>query len=267
MKRLVATALISLVFTSGIYTQDLFRRLEIFVGPQRPPVEKLDPVCPKLEFVSSGRPMLDGEFVGFIVRLKGGDQTVTPVLLWFMSAGTLIGGQGTHNPVVDTTGASDSGFITAKVIVGGYAPECVVEGTRSVRIVKRGEPRPLVTTKHLPRGKRDIVTGKFIHFLDLDHRYAAVGIGSRVLYLMLKNPRMECFLAAHQGQELAFSYETSENLADGIEDTFSRLTDVLSQTAPISPPSWAAQEISNTSAADHEKHCADIVTKRIANRR
>ena len=99
-------------------------------SPNEPPVSP----CPKLEINKPQRPIRDGEQVGFTAQLSGGDPKVVPMYNWSLSAGTLLGGQGTRSIGVDSTGAAADKAITATVQLGGFAPECTADAAVTLYI-------------------------------------------------------------------------------------------------------------------------------------
>ena len=81
-----------------------------------------------------------------------------PILLWNTSAGFIKDGQGTRKIEVDTTGAGSipDREIVAQLWVGGYAPECVIQESASVKIIgppvkfgEFGELEPKAFTENL----------------------------------------------------------------------------------------------------------------------
>lgn len=83
------------------------------------------------------RQVREGQPVGFVVNLAGGDPKVAPTIVWNTSAGTITQGQGSRRIIVDTTGAAayPDREIKADVWVGGYAPECVLQGSASTKVI------------------------------------------------------------------------------------------------------------------------------------
>src|SRR5688572_2076312 len=113
------------------------------LSAQTPPTSAPPPVtaaaaspCPKLEIQApSGRVLKDGQTVVLGANISGGDPNVNPTIVWNLSAGTIMGGQGTRSIQVDTTGAGPMREIVADVWLGGYAGECVVQAATSVKVV------------------------------------------------------------------------------------------------------------------------------------
>jgi len=83
------------------------------------------------------QPVRDGKPVSFILNIQGGDQRSQPNIVWSTTAGAIAQGQYTRKIDVDTTGAGASydRTIKADVWVGGYAPECVLQGSASVKVI------------------------------------------------------------------------------------------------------------------------------------
>ncbi|MFL6469114.1 MAG: hypothetical protein ACJ72Z_14245, partial [Pyrinomonadaceae bacterium] len=103
--------------------------------PVNPGVEAPVP-CPKLEIQSaSGRTLRDGQPAAFGANIAGGDSQITPTIIWNISAGSIVDGQGTRSIKVDTTGAGQNREIIAEVWVGGYAAECSVQASASIKVV------------------------------------------------------------------------------------------------------------------------------------
>jgi hypothetical protein len=93
--------------------------------------------CPNVTIqpLNPGR-VTAGQTVGFVANIAGGDPKVVPSVVWNVSAGIITQGQGGRRITVDSTGAGDNPDreIKADVWVGGYAPECVLQGSASIRV-------------------------------------------------------------------------------------------------------------------------------------
>ena len=78
-----------------------------------------------------------GQPVGFMANIAGGDPKVVPSIVWNISAGTITQGQGSRRIVIDSTGAGDTPdrAVKADVWIGGYAPECVLQGSASIKVI------------------------------------------------------------------------------------------------------------------------------------
>jgi hypothetical protein len=72
----------------------------------------------------------------FDTKISGGDPKVVPTVIWSTSAGNITAGQGTSRITVDSTGAGNTPEkeIKAAVWIGGYAPECVLQASATVRV-------------------------------------------------------------------------------------------------------------------------------------
>lgn len=79
----------------------------------------------------------DGAQVLFALNIGGGDSRIQPTILWNLSAGSVKDGQNTRRLTVDSTGAGASfdREIKADVWVGGYAPECVLQASATVKVI------------------------------------------------------------------------------------------------------------------------------------
>lgn len=109
-------------FASGVWAQN-----EKPVPPPPPPVqnpqENQSP-CPQMQIQSQARTVREGQPVTFTARINGGDRSVTPTILWNLSAGLIQDGQGTQRITVDSAGAGMYREIVAELWLSGYAPEC-----------------------------------------------------------------------------------------------------------------------------------------------
>jgi hypothetical protein len=97
-------------------------------NPDKPGQEKGSP-CPQTQIQSQARTIREGQPVAFTARITGGDKNVTPSILWNVSAGSILDGQGTTRIDVDSTGAGEHRAIVAELWLGGYAPECPAQST------------------------------------------------------------------------------------------------------------------------------------------
>jgi hypothetical protein len=79
----------------------------------------------------------DGKPVSFVLNIQGGDPRAQANIVWSTTAGAIAAGQYTRKIDVDSTGAGASydRMIKADVWIGGYAPECVLQGSASVKII------------------------------------------------------------------------------------------------------------------------------------
>ncbi len=130
-------------FASFVYTQPENPRTK----PERtPPPTSSAPaptaatvsLCPKISIQpQGGGPIRDGQTVGFNANINGGDPKVSPIISWNVSAGMIKDGHGTPRIEVDSTGAGASSDrqIIADILIGGYAPECTLQASATVRII------------------------------------------------------------------------------------------------------------------------------------
>ena len=110
---------------------------------QAPPPPKPEPgnaatvsPCPKVEIQSpGGRILREGQPVTFGINISGGDPNVVPTIVWNVSAGSIVSGQGTKSIQVDTSGAGQYREIMADIWLGGYAGECAVQANATVKVV------------------------------------------------------------------------------------------------------------------------------------
>ena len=103
-------------------------------NPQQPQVFP----CPQLNVQTpNSQQIRDGQPVTFIANIAGGDPKIVPTILWDVSAGIISNGQNSRTIVVDTTGAgaAPDREIKAGVWVGGYAPECLLQASATVRVI------------------------------------------------------------------------------------------------------------------------------------
>lgn len=94
--------------------------------------------CPKVMIQSqTAKTVRDGQPITFNANIAGGDPAVQPTLLWNVNAGFIKDGQGTRKIEVDSTGAGSlpEREVVAQLWVGGYAPECLIQESASVKII------------------------------------------------------------------------------------------------------------------------------------
>jgi len=79
----------------------------------------------------------DGQRVYFTANIMGGDPNVVPVIVWNVSAGSIVQGQNMRRIEVDSTGAGGSSDreIKAEPWISGYAPECMVQSFAVVKVI------------------------------------------------------------------------------------------------------------------------------------
>ena len=106
------------------------------VAPAPPPQARVAP-CPRVTVQGTNRPVRDGQPVMFTANIAGGDPKAVPTILWSTSGGVITQGNNTRRIQVDTTGAGEhpSREVRAEVWIGGYAPECLVQGSATVKII------------------------------------------------------------------------------------------------------------------------------------
>jgi len=103
---------------SGDEACEAFSSIAVFVKCPPPP----PPVCPNVYITCPDRVGLD-QPVTFTSSLSGGSGNVTPIYNWTVSAGRIIGGQGTGSIKVDTTGLAGQ-TLRATLSMGGYPLDC-----------------------------------------------------------------------------------------------------------------------------------------------
>jgi len=94
--------------------------------------------CPQLNVqLQAPQQIRDGQPVTFTANIAGGDPHIVPTILWDVSAGIISNGQSSRTIVVDSTGAgaAPQREIKADVWVGGYAPECLLQASATVRVI------------------------------------------------------------------------------------------------------------------------------------
>src|SRR5215207_1988065 len=98
---------------------EAFSSVSVLVNP----CAAVQPVCPAIEIVCPANVAIDQPLT-FSSRATGGvPGDVSPVYNWSVSAGTIIGGQGTSTITVDTTGLGGQ-TVRASLSMGGYNLEC-----------------------------------------------------------------------------------------------------------------------------------------------
>jgi hypothetical protein len=94
--------------------------------------------CPKVTVqAQAAKVVRDGQPVTFLANIAGGDPKVQPMLLWSSTAGYIKDGQGMRKIEVDTTGAGGmpDRELQVQLWVGGYAAECVIQETATIKII------------------------------------------------------------------------------------------------------------------------------------
>jgi hypothetical protein len=109
--------------------------------PSRSPTPTPEPrtaACPRVTVQpQSAKLVRDGQPATFGANINGGDPKVVPTLLWSTSSGYIKDGQGTRRIEVDTTGAGadPERQLSATLWVGGYAAECFIQESASIKII------------------------------------------------------------------------------------------------------------------------------------
>jgi hypothetical protein len=72
-----------------------------------------------------------------MANIAGGDPKVQPTIIWSTSAGAITQGHNSRRIEVDTTGAGSTPDreVRADVWIGGYAPECLVQASGTVKVI------------------------------------------------------------------------------------------------------------------------------------
>jgi len=107
------------------------------VVKERPPAAVNETqACPKIDIQSSsGKVLKDGQQAVFGASIAGGEAHITPTIVWSVSAGSILNGQGTRTINVDTTGAGQNREIVTDLWVGGYAPECASQASTILKVI------------------------------------------------------------------------------------------------------------------------------------
>ena len=106
-------------------------------SPANPAPPTGPPPCPTVSVQAQPNQVHDGQRVSFTANIQGGDQRVSPTIVWNTSGGAITQGANTRRIEVDTTGAGSTSDrqIRVDVWVGGYAPECTLQASGNVRII------------------------------------------------------------------------------------------------------------------------------------
>jgi len=94
--------------------------------------------CPTLSVQAQPQQgVRDGQKVYFTANIIGGDPNVVPVIVWNVTAGSIVQGQNMRRIEVDSTGAGGTPDreIRAEPWISGYAPECTVQSFASVKVI------------------------------------------------------------------------------------------------------------------------------------
>src|SRR5215218_7725693 len=112
-------------------TCQAFSSVSILVNP----CAEVRPVCPAIEISCPTNVAIDQPLT-FTSRYSGGvPANVTPVYNWTVSAGTIIGGQGTDTIKVDTNGLAGQ-TVRASLSMGGYNLECAADCAVNIPLPK-----------------------------------------------------------------------------------------------------------------------------------
>ncbi|MBK9156057.1 MAG: hypothetical protein IPM25_17930 [Chloracidobacterium sp.] len=134
---ILTTFLAAAVFSVVAFAQDPPEQPEP-PKPKEAAAEQKPAPCPKLAVKGpGGRSVRDGAPVIFSAEIAGGDPSITPTILWSVTAGVIKAGQGERRIEVDSTGAGAYRQINAELWVGGYAPECPTTASAMVRVAPR----------------------------------------------------------------------------------------------------------------------------------
>ncbi len=136
---LAVTPVLSVLMCIGAFGQET-------VPPPPSPAVKPSPQagagqvspCPRIEVQSPtgrGGGVREGQPVTFAANIAGGDQNVTPQILWTVNSGVIKDGQQTRRIEVDTTGAGNTRELTADIWIGGYSGECQSQASATVKII------------------------------------------------------------------------------------------------------------------------------------
>lgn len=125
------------VFSSSMVAQDAPEPPEP-PKPKEAAADQKPAPCPKLAVKGPGaRNVRDGAPVIFSAEIAGGDPSVTPTILWSVTAGVIKSGQGERRIEVDSTGAGAYRQIDAEIWVGGYAAECATSASAMIRVAPK----------------------------------------------------------------------------------------------------------------------------------
>lgn len=126
--------------------------------PTPPPSEQKAQPCPNVSVQTSSQMVRDWQPLAFSVNISNGDPRLQPTILWSTTAGTIVRGQYTPRIEVDSTGSGSlpEREIKAEVFVTGFAPECVLQSSATVKVIAAaakfgefGEVPAEIVTKNL----------------------------------------------------------------------------------------------------------------------
>jgi len=207
MKRIVIlslSVLFLLALTEAQSAQDNLKKRPGVVQPQVPtPPQPANPdgkPCPSIGVQSqSGSPIRDGQHVVFVANINGGDQNVQPVIVWNISVGSIIQGQGTRRIEVDTTGAgSNANELRAEVWMSGYAPDCQLQAAGAVKLIAPAT--------------------KFGEFGEVGADALAANIKALADFMTQSNDNVYFIAYAGRNSERGFTYNWMKRIKDALVD-------------------------------------------------
>ncbi|HEX6126563.1 MAG TPA: hypothetical protein VFZ23_14410 [Pyrinomonadaceae bacterium] len=178
----------------------------VFPTPTPTPTPKPSPTgtpgpapCPTVNVQAQpSQPVRDGQRVSFAANIAGGDPKVVPMIIWNTSGGSITQGHNTRRIEVDTTGAGSTDYreVKADVWVGGYAPECLLQASGSVKIIG-----PAV---------------KFGEFGEVDDQTLQKNIEAVSTFLSQSPDNLYLIAYAGRNSERGFAYNWLKRLKDAI---------------------------------------------------
>ncbi|MFN2501561.1 MAG: hypothetical protein ABR530_06080 [Pyrinomonadaceae bacterium] len=171
-------------------------RPSVSVSPTPTPEPSAVP-CPTVTVQAQpAQPIRDGQPASFTLNIAGGDPKVVPMILWSTSAGTVKQGQNTRRIEMDTTGAGGTydREIKAEVWVGGYAPECLLQASASVKIIA-----PAV---------------KFGEFGELDSKTVSTNLKALAAYLSQSPDNLYLIAYAGRKSERGYAFNWIRRMKD-----------------------------------------------------
>ena len=165
----------------------------------RPTPEPRAMPCPTVTVqAQANRPIRDGQPVGFVANIRGGDPKVVPLIMWSTAGGAVKDGQNTRTIMVDTTGAGSSydREVRAEVWVGGYAPECYLQAAGSVKVIPNAE--------------------KFGEFGEVDAKTLSDHLDTLAKFLSQSPDNLYLIAYAGRNSERGFTYRWVKQIKDGL---------------------------------------------------
>jgi hypothetical protein len=92
--------------------------------------------CPTIQIKCLEGERCDGTRSKLLVEIKGGGLELKPTYAWCVSAGTIVGRQGTDTIEIDTSSLTDT-WITVVVMIGGLDKACSNVATYRIDVPKR----------------------------------------------------------------------------------------------------------------------------------